>query len=84
MICNRKRKGNVCIAENHQDKLVRALPFETDEKKYMIRMTSKMAKRIIALDEDYDSEGILKNEIHENLSEKYADVSYLTQEKSFE
>jgi hypothetical protein len=55
---------------NAKGEVISALPFETDEKKYMIRMTGKMAKRIIALDEDYDADGVLKDDVFENMSEK--------------
>lgn len=52
---------------------VSALPFETQEKYYMVRMTVTQAQEIIADDEDYDAEGVLKNEIKEEYEEKYFD-----------
>jgi len=69
---------------NAKGQIISALPFETDSFKYMIRMTSKMAKRIIDLDDDYDKDGTLKEEAHESISEKYADAEYLTEEEMFE
>lgn len=44
-------------------KKVSALPFETDDTYYLIRMTVQEAKRIIKDDEDFDDEGHLKEEI---------------------
>lgn len=41
---------------------VSALPFETDDTYYLIRMTRMEAKRIIAEDEDYDDEGNLRDD----------------------
>jgi hypothetical protein len=54
-----------------------ALPFETDEKYYLVRMTISEAVQIIDDDEDFDSSGTLKEEIKEELEEKYSDVDYL-------
>lgn len=54
-----------------------ALPFETDEKYYMVRMTISEAKRIISDDDDYDDNGILRGDIQEEYQEKYQDVDYL-------
>ena len=44
-------------------KKVSALPFETDDTYYLIRMTILEAKRIVKEDEDFDDEGQLKEEI---------------------
>jgi DNA-directed RNA polymerase subunit delta len=44
-------------------KKVSALPFETDDTYYLIRMTILEAKRIVKDDEDFDDEGQLKEEI---------------------
>ena len=43
-------------------KRVSALPFETDEIYYLVRMTVREAVQIIEDDEDYDSEGILRDD----------------------
>ncbi len=43
-------------------KRVSALPFETDEVYYLVRMTVREAVQIIEDDEDYDSEGILRDD----------------------
>jgi hypothetical protein len=48
-----------------------ALPFETDEKYYLIRMTPSEAMQIVDDDEDFDASGVLKDEIKEEYEEKY-------------
>ena len=59
------------IFKNAKNELVSALPYETDEYYYLIRMTKAEARSIIAEDEDYDESGVLKGEVAEELSEKY-------------
>jgi hypothetical protein len=49
-----------------EGKKVSALPFETDDTYYLIRMTILEAKRIVKEDEDFDDEGVLR--------ENFADV----------
>jgi hypothetical protein len=46
-----------------EGKKVSALPFETEDTYYLIRMTVLEAKRIVKEDEDFDDEGHLKGEI---------------------
>lgn len=53
--------------------LVSALPFETEEKYYLVRMTTQEAIDIISDDEDYDEEGVLKEESREAFEGKYSD-----------
>ncbi len=62
---------------NKDGKLVSALPFETDEKYYLVRMTSQEAKDIIFADEDYDDEGVLKDSSKEEFADKYAELDYI-------
>jgi len=62
---------------NKEGKLVSALPFETDDKYYLVRMTLKEAKQIIDEDEDYDDEGNLKDETREEYEDKYSDLDYI-------
>lgn len=59
-------------------KRVSALPFETDDKYYMIRMTVAEAKAIIKDDADFDEEGNLKEEIRDDYETKYGDLDYMT------
>jgi len=58
---------------NQHGKLVSALPFETDEKYYLVRMTSVEAAAIIADDDDYDDDGVLKDSIKEEYQDKHDD-----------
>ncbi len=46
-------------------KFVSALPFETDERYYLIRMTQAEAQEIIEDDTDYDDDGLLKEHVKE-------------------
>lgn len=52
-------------------KLASALPFETEEKYYLIRMTKTEALEIIDDDEDYDDDGNLIDEAREIYSDKH-------------
>lgn len=54
-----------------------ALPFETDEVYYLVRMSIQKAQDIITFDDDYDEEGYLKEDIKENYQDKYDDLEYL-------
>ena len=52
---------------------VSALPFETEEKYYLVRMTVTEAKRLIEADEDYGDDGVLKDDVKVEYEEKYTD-----------
>lgn len=58
-------------------KLVSALPFETDEKYYLVRMTYSEAIAIIEDDDDFDDDGNLKVDVKEEYGEKYKDLDYM-------
>ena len=60
---------------NKDGKLVSALPFETEEKYYLVRMTISEAEQIIDDDDDYDNDGTLKDNIKEEYEDKYEDLS---------
>jgi hypothetical protein len=52
------------VTYNDKDgKKVSALPFETDDTYYLIRMTVLEAKRIVKDDEDFDDDGQLKEDL---------------------
>ena len=53
------------------------LPFETEDKIYLVRMTPVKAETIIEDDDDYNDDGILKSSIKEKYEEKYDDIDYL-------
>ena len=69
---------NLITFKNKDGEYVSALPFETDDKYYMVRMTSKEAKRIIMEDDDYDVDGTLKDSVREEYETKYADLDYIS------
>jgi len=58
---------------------VSALPFETDEKYYLVRMTQLEAQQIIQDDADYNELGQLKDEARFDYEDKYADVDYMSE-----
>ncbi|HRW20753.1 MAG TPA: hypothetical protein PLO05_01335 [Bacteroidales bacterium] len=62
-----------------EGRIVSALPFETDDKYYMVRMTSSEAKEIIRQDDDYDDDGTLKDDMREEYEDKYGDLDYLAE-----
>lgn len=66
-------EDNLIYFTNKDGKRVSALPFETEEKYYLVRMTVEEAQQIIEDDDDYDADGNLKDEIKEEYEEKHAD-----------
>ncbi len=58
---------------------VSALPFETDEKHYLVRMTQQEAHQIIQDDADYNELGQLKDESRLDFEDKYADLDYMSE-----
>jgi hypothetical protein len=65
---------------NKDGNRVTALPFETDEKYYLVRMTVSQAEAIIEDDDDYDVEGNLTDKAKEKYEGKYADLDYLAEQ----
>jgi hypothetical protein len=57
--------------------LVSALPFETDDIYYLVRMTVSEARAIISDDDDYDDEGFLKEGSKLAFEDKYGDLDSL-------
>ncbi len=53
---------------NKEGKKVSALPFETEDIYYLIRMTIDEAEQIIADDEDYDDEGNLRDDFESDVT----------------
>ncbi len=62
-------------------KNVSALPFETDDKYYLIRMTLSEAERIIEDDDDYDDDGFLKDHVREEYEDKYPELEFAAEEE---
>jgi len=68
---------NLIYFNNKEGKRVSALPFETEDKYYLVRMTIYEAERIIEEDDDYDSTGSLKDSAKEEYETKYAEDDLL-------
>jgi len=68
---------NLIYFTNKEGKRVSALPFETDDKYYLVRMTVYEAEKIIEEDDDYDSSGSLKDSAKEEYETKYGDDDIL-------
>lgn len=64
--------------KDKEGKTVTALPFETDDKYFLVRMTATEARIIIEEDDDFDEDGNLKDEVKEDYKEKFADVDYMS------
>lgn len=62
---------------NGEGKNVSALPFETDEVYYLVRMTILEAQGIIDDDEDYNDEGLLRDDVREEYEENLEDEEEL-------
>ena len=68
---------NLIQFTNRDGNKVSALPFETDDRYYLVRMTVQEARKIILQDDDYDEDGRLHKSIREDYEDKYADLDYL-------
>lgn len=58
---------------NAEGRKVSALPFETEERYFLVRMTEEEAMSIIEDDDDYDDDGNLTDEAREEYEEKHDD-----------
>lgn len=59
--------------KNAQGDTVSALPFETEDRYYLVRMTVMQALAIIEDDDDYDDNGVLKAKVQRAYSVKHSD-----------
>lgn len=57
--------------KNAKGDKVSALPFETDDRYYLVRMTVEEAREIVKEDTDFDEEGNLKDAIKEDYADKF-------------
>lgn len=57
--------------KNATGQFVSALPFETEDRYYLVRMTKQEARDIVLDDDDYNEEGELKDIIRQEYEEKY-------------
>lgn len=58
--------------KNHKKHLISALPFETLDRHYLVKMTREKANDLILKDEDFNDNGFLKGSVKETLSKKYS------------
>ena len=63
-------EGHLVRFQNKEGNNVSALPFETDDCYYLIRMTVSQAQEIIDEDEDYE-DGFLKDEVREEYEDNF-------------
>lgn len=61
--------------------LVSVLPYETEDKYYLLKMSVHEAVEIVALDDDYDGEGNLKEGVKIEYEEKYIDLDQITEDE---
>lgn len=59
---------------------ITVLPFETEEKLYMLRMTEFEAVTFVDKDDDYDDSGYLKTEVKKNYRGKFAELSHIMEQ----
>jgi hypothetical protein len=57
---------------NRDGNKVSALPFETEDMYFLVRMTIQQALDIIEEDDDYDEDGMLRDDIKLDFEDKYA------------
>lgn len=69
---------NLITYKDRENKIVSALPFETDDFYYLVRMTDKQARDIVKDDTDYDDDGILKTSVRDDYMDKYSDLDYMS------
>ncbi len=53
---------------------VTVLPFETEDRYYMLRMTENEAVAIVEDDDDFDEDGFLKSEVKQEYEDKFAEM----------
>ncbi len=61
---------------------ITVLPFETEDKYYMLRMTENEAVQIVDDDEDFDEDGFLKTEVKQDYEDKYGDMDHIADQMS--
>ena len=66
---------------NPKGELVTALPFETEDKFYMVRMSVRRALELVDQDSDFDDDGVLLRSRREQYEEKYAEVEDFEEEE---
>jgi len=68
---------------NKHGAAVSALPFETDDKIYMIKMSVNLATQLIEIDPDYSEDGILLEQIKDKYQDEHSDIDYLSENDNY-
>lgn len=56
------------------------LPFETDDFYYLIKMSKSAAELIIEDDDDFDEDGVLRDEVRNSYRSKHEELEYINSE----
>lgn len=59
---------------------ITVLPYETEDKYYMIRMTEHEAIAIVEDDDDYNDDGYLKDDIKQSYEDKFSDLDHVAEQ----
>ena len=65
--------------KNKEGQIQKGLPFETEDFYFLIRMNEEKAEAIIAEDDDYNDNGVLKSKVKEEYEDKYEDEDFLNE-----
>ncbi len=68
---------NIIWFNDSKGQRISALRFETDDKIYMLRMSTEKAMEIMDDDDDFGSDYKLKSDVHKSYADKHSDVDYL-------
>ncbi len=68
---------NIIWFNDSKGQRISALRFETDEKVFMLRMSTELAMEIMDDDDDFGSDYRLKSSVHKSYADKHSDVDYL-------
>ena len=73
--------GNLITYINAKGKVVSALPYETDDHYYLVRMTLEEANNIVENDDDFNDDGVLRDDFalqefegHDDVDEDVNDI----------
>jgi len=61
--------------KNHKKKLISALPFEAEDRTYLVKMTREKADSIVMNDDDYNENGMLKEKVKAKYEKKFEAIA---------
>jgi hypothetical protein len=65
---------NLIRFTDRDGRIISALPFEAEDKYYLIKMSVKEAEQLIEDDDDYGDDGYLKNSVKEDYEDKHVNI----------